>query len=76
MAGVFGLRNIAMAAGVDPSEVVALLRAGGDTRWLLGRVLANAERRSLEEWQSGERPAAAAKEPDMSEFLASCEISE
>ena len=66
-----GCGNIAAAAGVDPREVVALLRTGGDMRRLGWRVQAGL----LEERRSGElETAAAAKELDMTGFLRSLEI--
>jgi carbamoylphosphate synthase small subunit len=68
MAGVSGVRNIAAAAGVDPREVVALLRSGGDMRLLACRAMAHI----VEERRSGElETAAAAKEPDVTAFIRS-----
>jgi len=63
MTGVSGVRNIAAAAGVDPREVAALLRTGGDMRLLACRAMACLveERRS----------AAAAAEPDLTAFIRS-----
>ena len=70
MAGVLGVRNIAAAAGVDPREVVALLRSGDDMRLLACRAMA----RLVEERRSGELETAAAAELDMTGFLRSLEI--
>ncbi len=63
MAGLVGVRAIAAAAGVDSREVVALLRSGGDMRWLGYRAMACLveERRS----------AAAAAELDLTAFIRS-----
>ncbi len=63
MAGVLGVRNLAAAAGVDPREVVALLRSGGDMRLLACRAMA----RLVEE----RRSAAPAKELDLTAFIRS-----
>ena len=53
-------------AFIDPREVVAMLRTGGDLRWLGWRAMA----RHIEERRSGElETAAAAKELDMTAFI-------
>ena len=64
MAGVFGVRAIAAAAGVDSREVVALLRTGGDMR-RLGWLGWRAQARLLEERRSS-------GELDLTETLSLC----
>jgi carbamoylphosphate synthase small subunit len=67
MAGIIGVRNIAAAAGVDPREIVAMLRSGGDMRWLACRAMACL----VEERRSDELETAAAEKPklDMTAFI-------